>query len=191
MARGVRRGRTVQLMTPARGTSAPDVASGRRTTGARLGGLVAWLAIAFAAAAIGGIASAGAQAFYAGLLRPPWAPPAWLFGPVWTVLYAAMGVAAWLVWRDGGFAASRAALTLFLVQLAVNALWSWIFFAWRLGALAFAEILVLVALVGATIVLFWRKRALAGALMLPYFAWIVFASLLAYAVWQRNPALLG
>src|SRR5512134_2405900 len=106
-------------------------------------GLVVWLIVSFIAAAIGGAASIQAGPFYTQLARPDWAPPASLFGPVWTVLYVLMGIAAWLVWRVGGFRAARGPLTLFLVQLAFNALWTWLFFAWRRGTLSFAEILVL------------------------------------------------
>lgn len=154
-------------------------------------GLAAWLAASFAAAAIGAAASVQAGTFYAQLARPEWAPPGPVFGPVWTVLYALMGIAAWLVWRVGGFRAARAALALFLAQLAVNALWSWLFFGWRLGALAFADILLLWALVAATLAGFWRIRRLAGALLIPYLLWISFAAALNYSVWQLNPQLLG
>jgi tryptophan-rich sensory protein len=154
-------------------------------------GLVAWLAVTFIAAAIGSIASIKAAAFYTQLARPEWAPPPDLFGPVWTVLYALMGIAAWLVWRVGGFQKARTALTLFLVQLLVNALWSWLFFAWHLGALAFAEIILLWALVAATIVAFWRIRPLAGAFLIPYLLWVSFAATLNYSVWQLNPQVLG
>lgn len=153
-------------------------------------GLAAWLAVAFAAAAIGAVASIDAGAFYAQLVRPAWAPPAWVFGPVWSVLYLLMGIAAWLVWREQGADRPGAALTLFVVQLGANALWSWLFFAWHKGALAFAEVLVLLALIAATVVMFWRIRRLAGVLMLPYLAWVGFASALTWAVWQRNPTLL-
>jgi benzodiazapine receptor len=154
-------------------------------------GLLGWLAVSFAAAALGGIASANAGDFYRQLTRPAWAPPAWLFAPAWTLLYVLMGVAAWLVWRERGFRQARTALSLFLIQLAVNALWTWLFFVWRLGALAFGEILILWALILSTIIAFWRVRPLAGALQIPYLAWVTFASALTYAVWQRNPALLG
>jgi len=154
-------------------------------------GLAGWLALAFATAAIGAAASAGAGAFYAELVRPAWAPPGWLFGPVWTALYALMGISAWLVWRVRGFAGARAALGLFIAQLAVNALWSWLFFAWRLGGLAFAEVLLLWGLIAATVIAFWQTRALAAILLLPYLAWVTFASALTLAVWRLNPALLG
>jgi translocator protein len=154
-------------------------------------GLAAWLGVTFIAAAIGSIASINAGPFYQQLTRPDWAPPAAVFGPAWTVLYTLMGIAAWLVWRRGGFRAAQAPLVLYLVQLGFNALWSWLFFAWRLGALAFAEILLLWVLIVATVVTFWRVRALAAALLVPYLLWVSFASALSYAIWQLNPAVLG
>jgi tryptophan-rich sensory protein len=154
-------------------------------------GLVVCLLVTFAAAAIGGAASVRSGTFYRELTRPDWAPPAWVFGPVWSVLYALMGISAWLVWRDRGLRGARLELAVFLIQLAVNALWTWLFFAWRQGALAFGEILLLDALIVATVILFWRVRPLAGALLLPYLAWVCFASVLTYSVWQRNPQLLG
>jgi len=102
-----------------------------------------------------------------------------------------MGIAAWLVWRVGGFRPAKSALTLFLVQLAPNALWSWLFFGWRRGAFAFADILLLWALIVATLISFWRIRPLAGALLVPYLLWVSFASALNYSVWQLNPQVLG
>lgn len=162
----------------------------RRSTVVQTVGLVGWLAVVFAAAAIGAAASIEAGAFYAQLVRPVWAPPASVFGPVWSVLYLLMGVSAWLVWRERGANHLGAALTLFFAQLCANALWSWLFFAWRNGALAFAEVLVLLALIAATIGLFWRIRRLAGVLMLPYLAWVCFASALTWAIWQSNPKAL-
>ena len=154
-------------------------------------GLLGWLALAFVAAAIGAIASIDAKSFYAQLARPSWAPPGSVFGPVWSVLYALMGIAAWLVWRRGGGALARSALSAFLVQLAANALWSWLFFAWHLGGWAFGEVLVLWALIASTVVSFWRVDRLAAALLLPYLAWVTFASALTLAVWRLNPGLLG
>ena len=154
-------------------------------------GLVGWLLVSFAAAGVGGIASARAGAFYQELSRPGWAPPASVFGPVWSALYLLMGVAAWLVWRERGVRQARTALGLFLLQLLANALWTWLFFAWRQGGLALGEILVLWVLIVATIVAFWRIRRLAALLLLPYLGWVSFASCLTYAVWQRNPLLLS
>jgi translocator protein len=152
-------------------------------------GLVAWLAISFAAAAAGSVASISADTFYQSLLRPSWAPPSWLFGPVWTVLYALLGIAAWLVWRAWGIAGAKLALSLFVVQLAANALWTWVFFAWRQGALAFAEIMLLLVLIVATLVAFWHRHRLAALLLVPYLAWVTYASALTYSLWQLNPEL--
>lgn len=154
-------------------------------------GFAGWLVVCFVAAAIGGAASVQAGPFYTQLVRPGWAPPASIFGPVWTVLYALMAIAAWLAWRVGGFRAARLALTLFLVQLALNALWSWLFFGWHRGGLAFADIVVLWALIVATVIAFWRTRPLAGVLLVPYLLWVSFASALNYSVWQLNPQVLG
>ena len=151
-------------------------------------GLAGWLLLAFAAAALGAIASIDAPSFYAKLNKPSWAPPAGVFGPVWTFLYAAMGVAAWLVWRAPG--ARRLALGLFGVQLVANVLWSWLFFAWQLGAAAAVEILVLLALIVATAAAFWRHSRVAGLLFVPYILWVAFASALTWSVWRGNPGLL-
>ena len=154
-------------------------------------GLIAWLSASFIAAAIGGAASIQADSFYTQIVRPDWAPPPDVFGPVWSVLYALMGIAAWLVWRVGGFRAARTALTLFLLQLLLNALWSWLFFGWHLGALALADIVLLWVLILATMVAFWRIRPLAGALLIPYLLWVSFASALNYSIWRLNPQILG
>ena len=154
-------------------------------------GLLGWLVLAFAASAAGAVAALNAGSFYAQIVRPGWAPPASVFGPVWTVLYAMMGVAAWLVWREGGLRARRQALPLFVLQLAVNALWSWLFFAWHQGALALVDIVLLWILIIATIVVFWRTRRLAGALLVPYLVWVSFATALNYSIWQLNPGALG
>lgn len=154
-------------------------------------GLVGWLALCFAASAIGAFASVQAASIYADLAQPSWAPPAWVFGPVWTLLYAMMAIAAWLVWRNGGFQRNGRALWLFIAQLAVNAAWSWLFFASNKGALAFADIVLLWVLIVATLLAFWRVRPIAGALLLPYLAWVSFAAALNLAVWQLNPAILG
>ena len=153
-------------------------------------GLLGWLLLSFAAASIGAVASADAGAFYERLARPAWAPPGWLFAPVWSALYVLMGVAAWLVWRAHGFKQARNALALFIVQLGANALWTWLFFAWRLGAFAFAEVILLWCLIAATIVSFRRLDGLAAALLLPYLAWVTFAAALTFSTWRLNPALL-
>lgn len=152
-------------------------------------GLLGWLALSYAAAGLGALASAQAGSFYLQLARPAWAPPAGVFGPVWTVLYGLMGVAAWWVWRSGN-THRRMALALFVAQLAVNTLWSWLFFQWRLGGWSFAGILLLDVLVVATLAAFWRVHRAAGLLLVPYLAWIAFATALTWAVWRANPGLL-
>lgn len=157
----------------------------------QLRALVGWLLLSFAVAAVGGLAAVNAASFYAQLTRPGWAPPAWLFGPAWTVLYLMMAVAAWLAWRERGWHGARGALTLFVVQLVVNGLWSWLFFAWHRGALAFADVVVLWLLIVATIAAFWRISPLAAVLLVPYLAWVTYASALTLAVWRMNPAVLG
>lgn len=154
-------------------------------------GLLGWLCICFAAAALGALASAQAGAFYQALVRPHWAPPGWLFGPVWTVLYVLMAISAWLVWRERGFRKAGPALLLFLFQLFVNALWTWVFFVWHKGGLAFAEILLLWMLILVTAMMFWRHSRVAGALLFPYLAWVSFASALTWAVWRSNLHILA
>jgi tryptophan-rich sensory protein len=153
-------------------------------------GLLGWLLLTFAAAAVGAVASTDAGAFYSQLSRPSWAPPGWLFAPVWTLLYLLMGVAAWIVWRKHGLKGGRTALALFVIQLAANALWTWLFFVWHQGALAFAEILLLWCLIVATVVSFWRLSALAAVLLFPYLVWVTFASALTLSTWMLNPTLL-
>jgi translocator protein len=155
-------------------------------------GFVAWLALCIATSGTGALASANARTFYADLVRPVWAPPGWVFGPVWSVLFLAMAIAAWLVWRVPQPSKARSvALSLFVVQLVANALWSWLFFAWHLGGLAFAEVLLLWLLIASTLFAFWRVKPAAGLLLVPYLAWVTFASALNCTLWQLNPAILG
>ena len=154
-------------------------------------GLAGWLAASFLAGGIGAIASSSAGVFYVQLSRPSWAPPSWLFGPVWSLLYIMMGVAAWLVWRKHGFPVAASGLTLFVIQLIANAFWTWLFFVWHQGALSFAEIVVLWLLVASTIVAFWRLHRLAALMLVPYLAWVSFASALTYSLWRLNPTVLG
>lgn len=153
-------------------------------------GLLGWIAVTFAAGALGAWASTSAAHFYSTLARPGWAPPASVFGPVWSLLYAMMAIAAWRVWRERGWRAAQPALLLYLLQLAANALWSWLFFGWQLGGPAFADILVLIVLVGATLTAFARIHRGAAMMLLPYLAWISFAAALNYAVWRANPGVL-
>lgn len=163
-----------------------------RTRGQQLAGLAGWIALCYLTAAAGAVASANARDFYAALVQPDWSPPGWLFGPVWTVLFTLMAVAAWLVWRAPAAPPDRRrALGLFGVQLVANALWSWLFFAWQKGGWAFAEVIVFWLLIAATATAFWRIRPLAGLLLLPYLVWVAFAAYLNWVLWQANPAILG
>ena len=114
-----------------------------RSTRSQVLGLLGWLALVMATGGLGAAASVDAASFYGQLNLPAWAPPAGVFGPVWTVLYLLMGVAVWLVWREVDAPARKPALAVFVAQLAVNALWSWLFFAWHLGAWALADVLLL------------------------------------------------
>lgn len=152
--------------------------------------LVAAFSVTFLAAAAGGAASVNATLFYAELAKPSWAPPGWVFGPVWLVLYTLMAFAVWLVWRAVGFHQAKVAVLLFLAQLVVNALWSWLFFAWRFGTLALVDVIALWVLLTAALAAFWRIQRLAAVLLVPYLAWVTFAAALTLAVWQLNPGLL-
>lgn len=163
-----------------------DSASSRRAgTGAGHAlALVGWLALTFAAAATGVFVSPGG--WYSSLAKPPWNPPSWLFGPVWTLLYAMMAVAAWLVWREGGWKAQGRALGLYLAQWALNALWTPLFFGLRRPGLAFAEIIALDAAVLLTLAAFWRAKRLSGLLLVPYMLWVAFATVLNMVIWRLN-----
>ena len=163
----------------------------RRTPTHSILGLVGWVAIVAVAAAAGTIASVDAAAFYRSLSLPPWAPPARVFGPVWTALYLAMAVAAWLVWKRLGWRGAGATLALFCAQLALNALWSWLFFAWHKGQAALVDLAILWVVVLVLTVRFFRVSKLAGVLLVPYLLWLSFAGVLNFAVLQRNPAELG
>jgi len=146
--------------------------------------LVGWLLLCFGAAALGGLFMPGE--WYASLRKPAWNPPSWVFGPVWTALYTMMAVAAWLVWRRGGFAARRRPLILFLVQLALNAAWTPLFFGLQQPGWAFAEIVLLWLAIAATLAAFRPVSPAAAWLLAPYLAWVSFAALLNFSLWRLN-----
>ena len=148
--------------------------------------LAGWIALCWSAALPGAMFRPGE--WYAGLQKPAWTPPDWIFGPVWSALYSMMGVAAWLVWKRGGFGRQRAALSLFLVQLLFNALWSPLFFGLHHPGLALADLALLWVALAATVAAFWRARPVAGVLLLPYLAWVSFAGALNFALWRLNPS---
>lgn len=146
--------------------------------------LVASIVIAYGAAAFG--AQFGTGAWYEGLVKPSFNPPNWVFGPVWSLLYTGMAVAAWLVWRRRAAHRVAVPLALYGIQLLLNAAWSWLFFGMHRMDIAFADILLLDVVVLATLVRFWRIHRAAGALFIPYLAWISFASLLNFSLWWLN-----
>ncbi len=150
-------------------------------------GLIVLLILCFTAAGIGGaVTTPRIDGWYATLAKPSWNPPDRVFGPVWTVLYLAMAVAAWLVWRQRGGTDARRPLTLFGLQLALNVLWSCLFFGLKSPGLAFVEVLVLWAAIAASMVSFWFRSKTAGLLMLPYLAWVTFAAALNFTIWRMN-----
>ena len=149
-------------------------------------GLLGWLVLSFSAALTGALVST--DGWYAALQKPTWNPPPWVFGPVWSALYLMMGVAAWLVWREGGWRERRDPLVLFVVQWGLNAAWTPIFFRLHNITLALVEIALLWLTLAATTAAFFRVRRWAGALLLPYLAWVTFAGVLTFTLWRLNAA---
>ena len=146
--------------------------------------LAGWLLLTFLAPAAG--AWATSPQWYQQLVRPSWSPPPWIFAPVWTFLYATMALAAWIVWQRGGWETQRAALTIYCVQLALNASWTPIFFGLRRPGLALAEIILLWLAIIVTICFFATARPLAAWLLGPYALWVTFAMVLNGAIWRLN-----
>ena len=150
-------------------------------------GLLFSLVICFTVAGLGGRWTAGeVTGWYQRLERPTIAPPNWVFGPAWTLLYALMAVAAWRVWLTTPSAARSWALWLFVAQLALNLAWSWIFFQRHEIGLALAELILLWAAIGATTIAFGQVTASAAWLMAPYWAWVSFGAVLNAAYWRLN-----
>ena len=147
-------------------------------------GLISWLALVFAASLTSVFVSTGG--WYAELNKPVWNPPNWIFGPVWTVLYIMMAVAAWRVWLRGGWKVQRTPLSLFLIQWTLNALWTPLFFGFHLLGWAFVEILVLLVFILLTLRAFWPVDRMAAFLMVPYALWVAFASVLNFTIWRLN-----
>jgi len=166
------------MTTSATATCSPP-AAGRQVIA-----LAAWLLFCFVAA--GTAVFVSTDGWYAALHKPAWNPPAWIFGPAWSLLYALMAVAAWLVWREGGWKAQGRTLGLFLLQWLLNALWTPLFFVLHRPGIAFAEIVLLWLVLAATLVSFWRVRHVAGILLVPYLAWVSFAAALNFTIWRMN-----
>lgn len=146
--------------------------------------LILFLVACFAVAGLGSFATTPEiPTWYAKLKKPAWTPPNWLFGPVWTTLYAAMAVAAWLVWKREGW---QAALTLFAVQLVLNLAWSFIFFRFHNPGWAFAEIVLLWIAIAATAISFAPISKVSAALLVPYLVWVTYAAALTLSIWRMN-----
>lgn len=150
--------------------------------------LVLWIALCYFVAWTGAQVSPGiaSSEWYDQLNRPSWNPPGWLFGPVWTLLYTFMGIAAWRIWKQLGFSEGKRELGAFIVQLILNGLWSQIFFNMQNVGLALIEIIILLAAIVVTTVLFFRRDKIAGWLMVPYILWVTFATALNAAIWIMN-----
>ncbi len=158
-----------------------------RSLSSQIIALVLLLGVCFVAAAIGSVATTSSlDPWYESLEKPVWTPSGSVIGAVWSVLYALMGIAAWLVWREVGWTLSLP-LLLFGSQLAVNVLWSVVFFGLQNPVVGFVVIVVLWAMILATLVTFWRVTPLAGALFIPYIVWVSIASTLNFEIWQMNP----
>jgi benzodiazapine receptor len=149
--------------------------------------LAPFLVACFFAASLGALVTRGAvRTWYPRINKPDWNPPNWVFAPVWTFLYTLMALSAWLVWRVAGWDGARPALILFAIQLVLNSAWSVIFFGMHAIGAAFADILLLWMTIIATAVAFYSISFLAAWLLIPYIAWVAFASYLNFRIWQMN-----
>ena len=146
--------------------------------------LVGWLVLCLAASGTAIFVSTGG--WYASLRKPVWNPPSWILGPVWTLLYVMMAVAAWLVWREGGWKKQSTPLGLFFFQWLLNVLWTPLFFGTHRMGIAYMEIVALWCVLAATLGLFWRVKTIAGILLVPYLIWVTFAAALNFTLWQMN-----
>ena len=146
--------------------------------------LLGFIALCLAAGALGAAVTAPAiTAWYATLAKPSFNPPNWIFAPVWTTLYVLMAIAAWLVWRRGN---ARTPLVLFALQLVLNSAWSLLFFGLHRVDLALIDIVLLLAAIAATALSFRPRSAVAALLLVPYLAWVSFATVLNFAIWRLN-----
>lgn len=152
-------------------------------------GLLGWLLACYLVAALAAGVSPGLSsntAWYQQLIKPAWNPPNWLFGPVWSTLYTLMGISAWLIWKEYGFEGAGFAISVFLLQLLLNGLWSFFFFEWKMIGAAFIEIILLVLTIIYTMYVFSEYSALAAWLLAPYLAWVSFATALTGTIWWLN-----
>ncbi len=146
--------------------------------------MMAFGAASFGAAATGAIFRPGE--WYKQLDKPRWRPPDWLFAPVWAVLYVLIALSGWAVWEEAGISGAALPLGVYALQLLLNAAWTPIFFGLHRPGLALVEILILCGSIVATMVLFYPVSAAAAWLLVPYLAWVSFASALNFSIWRRN-----
>lgn len=149
--------------------------------------LGAFLGLCFIVSGIGGAITGGSvDTWYQTLAKPAFTPPDWVFPPVWTALYVLIAIAGWLAWRRVGFAGQPAAMLLYGLQLALNLLWSVLFFGLQRPGLALIEIVVLWGVIAATVAAFWPIDRRAAWLMVPYLLWVGYAGVLNGAIWWLN-----
>lgn len=149
--------------------------------------LIVFLFVCLAAGSVSSyLTERGVREWYPSLRKPPGTPPGWVYGPIWTMLYILMAVAAWLVWRDYGWAGGRPALLIFFAQLGLNVAWSGMFFGARMPGMAFAEIVLLWLAILFNIVIFRWLTPVAAMLLVPYLAWVTYAGYLNFGLWRLN-----
>jgi translocator protein len=146
-----------------------------------------FVAVCLGVAGLGSIFTVGSvRDWYPTLQKPSWNPPSWLFGPVWTILYLMMAIAAWLVWRRRELFSVNSALALFVFQLILNVAWSPLFFGLKNPLAGLLDIVPLWAAILATLISFWKISPAAGVLLVPYWLWVSFATALNFTIWKLN-----
>lgn len=151
--------------------------------------LIVSFAACMSAAAIGGLLTTRSiEEWYNTIKKPSWNPPEWAFGPIWTILYILMAISAWMLWEEGDAQSRLVPLSIFGVQLALNVIWSGVFFYKKMILGGLVEIIALWIAIFATLVAFWGESAIAAILLMPYLLWVSIASYLNYTIWRLNPA---
>ncbi len=147
-------------------------------------GLVFWTILTFSVAAFA--SQFEPDEWYTILNKPSWTPPGWLFGPVWGILYLSMSISAWLIWRQRNVQNVKSPLILYIIQLIINGLWSYIFFMQHHIGMALIDVLLLAALISMIIFRFRQISKIAGFLFIPYLLWVCFATALNFEIWRIN-----
>jgi tryptophan-rich sensory protein len=148
---------------------------------------IGFVSVCLGVGAIGGIStSSSVESWYQTLSKPPWMPPDWIFAPVWSLLYFMMGTSAWIIFRKRVNYDIKVQMVLFLLQLALNLLWSILFFGFQSPSAALVDIFALWAAIFITLKSFSRISRLSGILLIPYLAWVTYASLLNFSIWRLN-----